>query len=264
MLSICNIMDFKKYFKEENMEGFEEVLIDEEKFPEKAEEIKREMDNFILFQEKSRERYGYSRRYTRDDDWLKEHFYPVTKLPPITKREIDDLEECSSEAEIQEFKNRCWKSCLYREIFSEYIILKRYKTARSLPQKYRFIFYKGDFLIKRKVFSDKNNILRLYNISRFLALHEFLFYALSLDDFLVTFYGIAIKRFGNIEHIEFDKMKNLLRCQKCHSTTELSLDNFINSNQRTVEAEYKCPKCGEIYSFSKLKKIYEENMRNVY
>lgn len=241
--------------------------VNTEKEPEKDEILKKEMNNFFKFNNL----LGLTLSYNyKQKEWIENYFeidlkYLFPKLNNQKKHEeiFTSLSECTSKQEIEKIMESQSNDYLFFEIYSEYIENKIDKCKLTL-NKYHFIYYNGDPLIKRQVFSNRINIKRIYNINKNLNLNKFVFYCISLDDFTQGFWGIALRRYRNIEYMEFDKMKNFLRCQKCHTTTKLTLDNFINSNQNTVEAYYKCPKCGEVYSFSKLKKIYEENMRNAY
>lgn len=266
MLSVGNIFNFKSEFlKNENLgKEFKMEQINSSKEPDLSESRIQEMDKFIIWSQTNSSLY-YNLN-TRTEDWVKQHFGSL--YDSVTNNSVEKffmrLSECTSKMEIQELKISMLKYQLFFGIFSEYICNSTLKYTNSPIKDYHFIYYSGDLLIKRIVFSDETNVKRLFEINRFLGRKGFLFSVLSLDDFLMTFFGIALKRYRHIEYMEFVKMKNFLRCQKCHVTTELTLNNFINSSQNTVEAYYKCPRCGEVYSFSKLKKIYEENMRNAY
>lgn len=264
MLKMPNIF-FKNKEKAEKKFVIEEV--NAEKEPEKDEILKKEMNNFLKFHNlfESTPSYNYKQKewienyLDIDLNYLFAKFYINKQCEKI----FEDLSECTSKQEIEKIIESQSNDYLFFEIYSEYIENKSYKCEPTL-NKYHFIYYDGDPLIKRQVFSNKINIKRIYNINKKLNLNKFVFYCISLDDFTQGFWGLALRRYRNIEYMKFDKMKNFLRCQKCHTTTKLTLDNFINSSQNTVEAYYKCPNCGEVYSFSKLKKIYEENMRNAY
>lgn len=276
---------FEEFLKNIDKEKFEcEEIITEEKF-EKAKERKKELNNFVTWLSQRKKEKSFQDKHDltpilkeiKKEEvkyWFIEYigimplFHNMYFLPiENTKDEKFKsyaLSECTSEVEIQNYKKGSSCYCLFFGIFSDYTYESNFKKEEISIEKFKFIYYKGEILIKRRVFSDKNNIKRMYNISKYLNLRGFLFSFISLNDFLMTFYGIALKRYRHIEHMDFEKMKNFLRCSKCHATTKLDLENFINSSLNTVEAHYKCPKCGEVYSFSKLKKIYEENMRNAY
>ena len=197
------------------------------------------------------------------------YYSNFSNLDPCYKKEDDEkvfssLTCCISKQELEDIKKTRINYKLFFGIYSEYISEEYFRNSYNPKKGYHFIYNDGDLLIKRQVFSDEINIKRLFEINKRLNLRQFVFSALSLDDFTLGFWGLALRRYRNIEPMDFEKMKNFLRCQKCHATTKLTLDNFINSSLNTVEAYYKCPKCGEVYSFSKLKKIYEENMHTAY
>lgn len=254
--------------KEEFKKKFVIEEVDAEKEPEKDEILKKEMNNFLKFCDSLNSGLSYNHRQKQ---WIEKYFeinFNRAFIKSYDQKKYEEtfttLSKCTSKQEIEEIMKSRVNDYLFFEIYSEYIESKFYKYGSALKNKYHFIFYSGDPLIKRQVFSNKINFERIYNINKYLNLSEFVFYCLSLDDFIQGFWGLALRRYRNIEYMKFDKMKNFLRCQKCHTTTKLTLDNFINSSQNTVEAYYKCPNCGEVYSFSKLKKIYEENMHNAY
>ena len=256
---------------QESKEEAKKKLITEEvnteKEPKKDEMLKKEMNNFFKFYNSFKKEPSYN---YKQEKWLESYFginpdrlFSKFYIQKQYQKIFENLSECTSKQEIEKIMESQSNDYLFFEIYSEYIENKISKYEPIL-NKYHFIYYNGDPLIKRQVFSNRININRIYNINKYLNLSEFVFYCLSLDDFIQGFWGLALRRYRNIEYMKFDKMKNFLRCQKCHTTTKLTLDNFINSSQNTVEAYYKCPNCGEVYSFSKLKKIYEENMHNAY
>lgn len=268
-----NLEEYQNKNKED--QKYEIDTIDEIKDPEKDKIIKREMSNYkVLTRVSDSSELINNLKCEELRKWVIVYFgFPYNSsywnLDVHYNKEDDknvfsSLSCCTSRQELKEIKIARIEYKLFFGIYSEHINDEHFKN-RYIPKKdYHFICHNGDHLIKRQVFFDEINIRRLYEINKYLNLRQFIFSVLYLDDFILGFWGLALRRYRNIEHMDYEKMKNFLRCQKCHATTKLTLDNFINSSQNKVEAHYKCPKCGEVYSFSKLKKIYEENMRNAY
>lgn len=282
-----NIEAYKKEINGVKLYNIEKIDANEN--PDEAKKTKQEMDNFIvLYEYLGKEILSYQIEDRDVGSWLKFHFgfefkcvgytlrFPYSEEEKKRQQAFYSLSISTSKQEIEKVKNSMVTLYLFFNISSEYIKEHQNRNKFAYNQiyskekdtipsdNYHFVHINGDTLIKRQVFSSEFNIKRLYEINKELNIRQFVFSAISLDDFILGFWGIALKRYRNIEHMEFAKMKNFLRCSKCHATTKLDLENFINSSLNTVEAHYKCPNCGEVYSFSKLKKIYEENMRNAY
>lgn len=91
-----------------------------------------------------------------------------------------------------------------------------------------------------------------------------LFTEYNLKDFFINgLKGLALFQYDNLK-IWGEKITHILRCDKCHKQVEPYLDDYFNSSASIEEAKFKCPFCGEVYTYSHLKRIYDHNVFKSY
>lgn len=126
-------------------------------------------------------------------------------------------------------------------------------------------FLKHSPISPKEIFTDIKDYERIKLITFILEHMGFLFEVFSLDDFYLNpLFGIFLYRYHHLHKFDEDKLKNILRCHKCHSSMELDLDHFKEKGLRTQEAYYSCPHCKTSSSYTKLLKTYETNKKNSY
>lgn len=126
-------------------------------------------------------------------------------------------------------------------------------------------FLKHSPISPKEIFTDIKDYERIKLITFILEHMGFLFEIISLDDFYLNpLFGIFLYRYHHLHKFDEDKLKNILRCQKCHTSMELDLDYFKEKGLRTQEAYYSCPHCKISSSYTKLLTTYETNKKNSY
>lgn len=61
-----------------------------------------------------------------------------------------------------------------------------------------------------------------------------------------------------------NKIKHILRCDKCYEQVEYYFERFFSSSSEAQESEFICPNCREHYTYSKLEEIYKKNCKKAY
>lgn len=147
----------------------------------------------------------------------------------------------------------------YLELFSP---LSKVNEKDSIIEIY---FLKHSPIPLKEVFTDIRHYERIKLIAFILEHMGFLFEAFSLDDFYLNpLFGIFLYRYHHLQKFDENKLKNILRCPKCHTLMELDLDHFKEKRLRTQEAYYSCPHCKASSSYTKLLTTYETNKKNSY
>lgn len=85
----------------------------------------------------------------------------------------------------------------------------------------------------------------------------------SIKDFyFLPLEGLRLYHCENLVYLE--KPHHILRCDNCHKQVEYYFERFFSSSSEAQESEFICPNCGEHYTYSKLKEIYEKNCKKAY
>lgn len=155
----------------------------------------------------------------------------------LTSDEIAEIKQLQAlnNLEIFTFPSSTSTTTLYKKDYT--------KRALFLKRYYKFAFQ----LIIQK-FCEIGFIFAQYNIKNF---------CINQQKGLMLWEHSDMRFYSNT-------IKHILRCDKCYKEVEYYFENFFSSSSEAQESEFICPNCGEHYTYSKLKEIYEKNCEKSY
>ena len=234
----------------------------------------KEIKNKELFSE--RMRFFYSENYFQSEKVnIKKCGTPSDK--ELFQQEVSKLFNLSNLMELSNIRyafGEKYYNFLFKPLLYEAEVLcpsKKYKPNyvfidedRGFKDYIKLGYCNPDHLSCKEVFSDIAHIERIQFIALILQCAGFLFEIISLDDFILNpILGLCLSRYQHIKQLD-EKVTNILRCPKCHTSMELDLKFFREKALRKQEAYYSCPSCKTSSSYTKLLKTYETNIRNSY
>lgn len=261
-----------KYFQKDNIFFNEDCIIlnNEEKVKIILKEIKNK--EIILYKMK---RLDHSDYFQSEKIKIKNFSTPSNK--ELFQNEFLELFNLSS---LKEFSNigYAFGEKYYHLLFKSLLYEKKYlSSSKKYNLNCAFIdddsgfedhiklgYCASDHLSYKEVFSNIAHIERIQFIALILQCAGFLFEIISLDDFILNpILGLCLSRYQHIKQLD-EKVTNILRCPKCHTSMELDLNIFRERVLRKQEAHYSCPSCKTSSSYTKLLKTYETNKKNSY
>ncbi|UYI79666.1 MAG: hypothetical protein OGM09_05495 [Fusobacterium varium] len=245
--------------------------------PKTGEELEitlKEIKNKELFSE--RMRFLYSENYFQSEKVnTKKCGTPSDKR--LFLQEVSELFNLSNLMELSYIRyafGEKYYSFLFKPLFYNIELLplsKKYESNciliddnRGFKDCIELGYCNPDHLSYKEVLSNIAHIERIQFIALILQCAGFLFEIISLDDFILNpILGLCLSRYQHIKQLD-EKVTNILRCPKCHTSMELDLKIFREKVLRKQEAHYSCPSCKTSSSYTKLLKTYETNKKNSY
>lgn len=261
-----------KYFQKNNIFFNENCIIlnNEEKVKAILKEIK---NKEILFRKM---------KSLHHSDYFQPEKIKIKNFSTSSNRELfqNEVSELFNLSSLKEYSNirYAFGEKYYHLLFKALLYEKKYLSSSKksnlscafiddnsgFEEHIKLSYCTSDHLSCKEVFSDINHVERIKFIALILQCAGFLFEIISLDDFILNpILGLCLSRYRYIKQLD-EKITDILRCPKCHTSMELDLNCFKEKGLRTQEAYYSCPNCKISSSYTKLLKIYETNKKNSY